>query len=607
VVKNSRAADNIADPPTGSYGSFPDHYLLRVVLAIIIIMAVCLAARVVYIQVIHRPHFLQISQLLNFPNQPLYGQPGAIRDRQGHILADSVITASVKVDPKLIQQSEDIVAASEFLSEQLNVPAQKIKNRISSDQDFVYLKRRVPLSISDRIMAKRLTGISRDLEYKRVYPEGTVGCHLLGYYSSDHRPLGGLEYQYRFVIEGQAGTPRRNQDAWGRTIVGMENQPALPAVPGKDLILTVDWDLQKVVEDALKRCWDYQRPAQATVLVMEPDTGAILAMAARPNYDPNRIASAAAGITRVNIPEDHLVNLTVNREYEPGSTFKILLAAAALETGAVTLDDTFVCPGIVQLGGKPLKCWGQWAEIGHGRLDLAGTIAKSCNICAGQIAVRIGAERYCQFLRHCGISQPTRIGLPGETDGKLQAPDDMYRRDLANIGFGQNVAVTDVQLVAGICAVVNGGRLMQPYVVDRVLNPDGTTYRQVEPVLVRRVCSQETSRTVRRLLRGVVESPGGTGHRAHIPGVVVGGKTGTAQIWDPQRKRYRENEHMLSFVLVAPVDTHPQFVILVTVRNPKKGRYASEVAAPVAREVAVHMLRERDLIPPEALPKLNSS
>ncbi len=606
-MNTSRAARTSANSSSAYSYSSPRHQTLRTLLVFIILIAIGLAARVVYLQVFRRDHFLRLAGRLSSPNQPLVGQPGAIRDRQGHILADSVITASVKADPKLIQQPEDVDAVSKFISEQLDLPVQQVQKKISSDQDFVYLKRRIPLAVSDRIIAEKLTGISRDLEYKRVYPEGTVGGHLLGYYSSDHRPLGGLEYQYRFVIEGQAGTPLRNQDAWGRTIVGMENQPGLPAVPGKDLLLTVDWDLQKVVDDALEQCWDYQRPDQATVLVMEPDTGAILAMAARPNYDPNQIASAAGGIARVNIPKHHLINLTVSREYEPGSTFKVLLAAAALDTGAFTLSDTFVCPGTMQLGGRPLKCWGRWAGIGHRRLNLADTIAKSCNVCAAQIAVRIGAERYCQFLRRCGISRPTRIGLPGETDGRLQAPDDMYKRDVANIGFGQNIAVTDVQLLAGICAVVNGGRLMRPYVVDRVLNPDGTIYRQVEPALVRHVCSQETSRTLRRLLRGVVEKPYGTGQGARIPGVVVGGKTGTAQIWDPQRKQYRANEHMLSFVLVAPVDTQPQFVILVTVRNAKKGQYASQVAVPVARQVAVHILRERDLIPPEALPKLDSS
>jgi len=573
----------------------------------IMLIAIGLAARVVYLQVFQQDRFLQIAGMLSSPKQPLAGKPGAIRDCRGRIVADSVITASIKADPRLIQQGHDVTAMSQYLSNELGLPTDQVKEKLNSKKDFVYLKRRVPLALSEKIMAKQLSGISRDLEYKRVYPEGAVGCHLLGYYSSDYRPLAGVEYQYRFAIEGQAGTPRRNQDAWGRTIVGMEDQPGLSPVPGKDLVLTVDWDLQKVVEDALEQCWNYQQPDQATVLVMEPDTGAILAMAARPNYDPNQIASAATGITHVDIPKGNLINLSVSREYEPGSTFKILLAAAALETGAVTLGDTFVCPGTMQLGGKPLKCWGRWATIGHGRLNLADTLARSCNINAAQIAVKIGAQRYWQFLHRCGIGQLTHIGLPGEADGRLQAPDDMYKRDVANIGFGQNVAVTDVQLIAAICAVVNGGRLMQPYVVDRVLNPDGTTYRQVEPVLIRRVCSQETSRTVRRLLRGVVEKPYGTGQRARIPGVVVGGKTGTAQIWDPQTKKYRENEHMLSFVLIAPVDTEPQFVILVSVRNAKKGRYASQVAAPVARQVAVHMLRERDLIPAEALPKLNSS
>ena len=606
-MNTSRVARTSATSSTSHSHSPPYHQALRTLLLFIILIAIGLAARVVYLQVFRRDHFLRLAGMLSSPNQPLAGQPGAIRDYRRRIVADSVITASVKADPKLIRQSHDVAAVSQYLSNELGLPSDQVKEKLNSKRDFVYLKRRVPLATSERIMAEQLAGISRDLEYKRVYPEGAVGCHLLGYYSSDYRPLAGVEYQYRFVIEGQVGTPLRNQDAWGRTIVGMENQPGLPAVPGKDLLLTVDWDLQKVVEDALEQCWDYEQPDQATVLVMEPDTGAILAMAARPNYDPNLIASAAGGIARVDIPKRDLINLTVSREYEPGSTFKVLLAAAALDTGAVTLGDTFVCPGTMQLGGKPLKCWGRWATIGHGGLNLADTIAKSCNVCAAQIAVRIGAERYCEFLRRCGISQRTRVGLPGETDGRLQAPDDMYKRDVANIGFGQNVAVTDVQLIAGICAVVNGGRLMRPYVVDRVLNPDGTTYRQVEPALVRRVCSQETSRTVRRLLRGVVEKSYGTGHGARIPGVVVGGKTGTAQIWDPQRKKYRENEHMLSFVLVAPVDTQPQFVILVTVRNAKKGQYVSQVAIPVARQVAVYMLRERDLIPPEALPKLNSS
>ncbi len=606
-MNTSSAARASANSSMAHSYSPPNHQALRKLLVFVILIAIGLAVRVVYLQVFRRDHFLRLAKALSSSNQPLAGQPGAVRDYKGRIVADSVITASMKADPKLIRQSPDVTAVSRYLSDELGLPIEQVEGKLDSKQDFVYLKRRVPLATSERIMAKQLSGISRDLEYKRVYPEGTVGSHLLGYHSSDHRPLGGLEYQYRFVIEGQPGTPQRNRDAWGRTIVGMENQPGLPPVPGKDLVLTVDWDLQKVADDALEQCWDYQRPDQATVLVMEPDTGAILAMAARPNYDPNRIASAAGGIARVDIPKRHLINLTVSREYEPGSTFKVLLAAAALETGAITLSDTFVCAGTMQLGGRPLKCWGPWAKRGHIRLDLAGTIAKSCNISAAQIAVKIGAERYWQFLRRCGISRPTRIGLPGETDGRIQAPDDMYKRDLANIGFGQNIAVTDVQLITAVCAVVNGGRLMQPYLVDRVLNPDGTTYRQIEPVFVRRVCSQETSRTVRRLLRDVVERTDGTGQGARIPGVVVGGKTGTAQIWDPQRKKYRETEHMLSFVLVAPVDTQPQFVILVTVRNPKKGRYASQVATPVARAIAVHMLRERDLIPPGALPKLNSS
>ena len=575
--------------------SLPDERLLRTALGIVILLAVALGGRLLYVQIFNRAYYLRVDRAIHRPGPPAQSQAGAILDRRGRVLADSVMTASLRVNPRLLRDYEDTPSVAAYLADKLEVAPAEILEKLNRDSDFAYLQRRVPLSIARQIMAQHYRGISRDLEYKRVYPAGAVGCHLVGYCGSDHRPWAGIEYRYRFVLEGLPGLPQRNIDAWGRTIVGQENDGGLPPVPGKDVVLTVDLELQRVVDDALDRCWKYNKPTEATAVVMNPNTGAILALASRPNYDPNKIASAATGVEKVAISSKSLRNFCVNREYEPGSTFKVLLAAAALELGVVKPTDRFYCAGVTMLGGRPLHCWGRWGHRGHGHgsLDLSGVIAKSCNIGAAQIAVKIGPERFYKFLQDCGIGEPTAIGLPAEAAGRLQSPQTMRIRDVANMGFGQNVSVTDINLLAAISAVVNGGVLMQSHVVERVINPDGSVYQQVNPYPIRRGCSEVTSEKVRWLLGNAVEH--GTGNRARISGVAVGGKTGTAQIWDPKQKKWL-NEYLVSFLLVAPVDRQPEFVILVTARNPKIGQHGADVAAPVAQRIALYMLKQQGLV-----------
>lgn len=590
-------ADNTRRIPLSgkTTNGLPDARILKTTLSLVIVVVVALVGRLLYVQVINRDFYLHLDSIIHPVSPPLQSSPGAIRDRQGRVLADSIMTASLKVNPRLLRRHENPESVAAYVADKLRMPQSAVLEILNRDSNFAYLQRRVPLNVAREILAQRYRGMSRDLEYKRVYPAGATGCHLVGYCSSDHRPLAGIEYRYRFVLEGLPGTPRRNKDAWGRTIVGQEAKEGLPPVPGKDVVLTVDLELQRVVDDALDKCWQYNRPTEATTVVMDPNTGAILALASRPNYDPNEIASATTLMAAINPKTLH--NLPVNRQYEPGSTFKVLLAAAALECEALKPHEKFYCGGTTRLGGKPLHCWGPWVYKGHGNLDLTEVIAKSCNIGAAQIAVKIGPERFHQFLRRCGIGEPTRIGLPAEAAGRLQSPETMQVRDVANMGFGQNVAVTDINLIAAISAVVNGGVLMQPYVVARVINPDGSLYQQVAPHSIRQVCSKVTSEKVRWLLQNVVEH--GTGHTAQIPGVAVGGKTGTAQIWDSKQKRWLD-EHLVSFVLVAPVDSQPEFVILVTARNPRKGRWGSDVAAPVAKQIALYMLKQRGLVPAAA-------
>jgi len=588
-------ATSPASPSGKLTNGLPDKRFLRTTWSVIVLLAMALTGRLIYVQVINRAFYLEIDQRIHPVGIAQQSQPGAILDRHGQILATSTMTASVRVNPTLLRRHENPQAVATYLASKLDMSEQEVLRILDRDTNFAYLQRRIPLNIAQDILAQQYTGIAQYLEYKRVYPHGSNGCHLIGCYSSDQRPLEGIEYWYRFVLAGQPGVAGRSVDAWGRTIIGQEADAGLPPVLGKDVVLTVDSELQRVVEDALDRCWTYNRPSEATAVVMDPRTGEILALASRPNYDPNLIASAGRGVQKAPVSPKDLRNLPVTREYEPGSTFKVLLAAAALESGAVKENDKFFCAGTTTVGGKPLRCWGRWVHKGHGNLDLAGVLAQSCNIGAAKIAMKIGAERFHQFLRNCGIGSATGIGLPGEVAGRLQSPQTMRIRDVANMGFGQNVAVTDINLLAAISAVVNGGILMQPYVVAQVVNPDGSVYREVKPQVVRSVCSKQTSDKLRKLLRKVVEE--GTGRQAQIPGVAVGGKTGTAQIWDPKQRKWLPDQHLVSFVLVAPVDKQPEFVILVTARNPQRGQHGADVAAPVAREIAVFMLKERRLLP----------
>lgn len=575
----------------------PERRGLRIVRYAVIAIAVILALRLTYIQTVRRGFYLRVAQQLHRPEAPEAVPPGKIYDIEGRTLAEAEAVADLKVDMVTLRKSEKLQEVRQYLRQTLAVSPQRLEAILKSSRRGVYLARRVPLAQAEQVRAQRFRGLNVEYGYKRIYPYGPVGCHLLGAYSSDQRPLAGLDLQYRFVLVGQPGTPRSNVDAFGRTIVGLEGQASLPPVPGKSLVTTLDLDVQRTVEAALDRLWKKNRPETATAVVMNPRTGAVLALAGRPNYDPNDISSAEVGVTRAPVSAKSLTDLPVSWGYEPGSTLKVLTLAAGLETGAVTPASRFYCAGTMELGGRPLSCWGDWAEEGHGHgwLDLSGILAESCNLGAAQVATRIGGKDFTNFLRQCGLGQRTGLGLPGEARGRLHDSKSLYLRDVANMGFGQHLSVTPVQLVAAISAVVNDGRYMQPQLVRRVLNAGGSVYYEMAPTVKRMVCSPEVSRLIRRMMVGAVER--GTGKAARIPGVAIGGKTGTAQIWDPNTRSFPPGEKVVSFVLIAPADRVPDFCILVTAKNPRIGEHGAEVAAPVCREIALYMLRRSGILP----------
>jgi cell division protein FtsI/penicillin-binding protein 2 len=280
---------------------------------------------------------------------------------------------------------------------------------------------------------------------------------------------------------------------------------------------------------------------------------------------------------------------------EQGSTFKILLVAAALSSGKVPSSRRFVCNGHLDLGGPPISCWGKYGAKGHGSLDMAGMLANSCNICAAQTALALGAEGYHDFLVRCGINQDPQAGFPGEAFGYLAGPSRLRRRDLASMGFGQNVSCSALQLTSIVAGLVNDGIMMQPHIVGAAVNKDGSLFGQVAPTRERTLCSPEVSRELRSMLEGVVVN--GTGKAAQIPGVRVGGKTGTAQQWDPVLKRHRSDRYLVSFIAVFPIE-QPRYVIHVACDEPHHGQHGADVAAPVCQRLGKFILQQVDRTPP---------
>jgi stage V sporulation protein D (sporulation-specific penicillin-binding protein) len=570
---------------------------LRLITWGLLAVALVLCGRLVQIQIPRRDFYTHKGEEISPRGEIPALRPGCIYDASGRVLADAAAVADLALDPVAARQGKErYELLQQCLVQTLRLAPERVSAILAADDRYVPLAKAVPLATVQQLRALRLPGLIIHNGYRRSYPYARVAANLVGAYSADARPLAGLEYQYRFLLAGDPGTPRRNVDAWGRTIVGMEGDVSLPSAAGKSVVTTLDLNVQRETEAALDRLWATNKPECATVVVMEPRTGAILAMASRPNFDPNDFSPVGGG-PHNPVANSSMLNLPVNWEYEPGSTFKVVMAAAALQNNAVTMGQTFHCGGGMTVGGRPLHCWGKWAVQGHGNLNLGGILANSCNLGAAQVVQRVGASRYVEFLRACGFGRRTGIGLPGEGQGQVRDADRLGVRDLANMGFGQSVLVTPLQLTAALCGILNEGVYMQPQLLRRVVNADTarTVYRDVAPRAKATVCSPEVSRLVREMMVGVVER--GTGRSARIPGAVLGAKTGTAQIFDPRTGTFPSDQKVVSFVLTGPAQRVPDFVILVVAKNPKVGQHGSDVAGPAAKDIALFMLRQRGFIP----------
>ena len=505
---------------------------------------------------------------------------GVIVDRSGKPLALNVDLPSVYAMPQTVQNPSRV---AKKLSRVLDISSSSLKKRLKKDQPFVWLKRKVDPKTADAVRSKSISGVDIMMEPRRFYPKGVLLSHLLGFAGIDSQGLEGLELQYEKYLRGQKSRVRFQRDALGRTI-SLKGSTGQRPPQGYRIVLTIDEVIQYIAEQELDRALNETEAKKGAVLVMDPKTGAVLAWALRPSFDPNELPLGSPELWR---------NRAITDPYEPGSTLKVVVAAAALEEGVVNPDSlVYGGDGQMPVGGTivhdPAKSgWMTFAEV----------LSQSSNVGIIKTAMSVGDARLFEYLRSFGFGEKTEIDLPGESTGILRDPSEWSSRSLASMAIGQEIAVTPIQLLTALSAIANGGWLLKPFVVSEVTDPEGNSVIERTPEVKRRPISHETAQTLNDLLRDVVAN--GTGKRAFLRGFQVAGKTGTAQKFDKTIGRYSSSKVVGSFAGFVPSD-EPRLAMLVIIDEPQTQKWGGVVAAPVFRKVAERVLRHLKIPPTEA-------
>ena len=514
----------------------------------------------------------------------VYARRGNILDTNGQTLVMSATAYIVSVEPGKVKDAE---AFARIVSPILGLSEEKVAEKAANrGKSSVTLKRQVSRETADRLRqlkqskdaetAEAASALLFDEDVRRVYLRGAFLTQTLGLVNVDGVGQSGLEQQYETLLRGEAGRSMRSVDGKARPIYDSGNLYIEPQ-DGSTVRLTIDATIQEIVEKAMRECYEVNKAQAVHAIAMDVYTGAVLAMCSKPDYDPNDPPRdqlhALQSLMRIRLISD---------SYEPGSTFKILTAAAALDSGVTMPEDGFYCSGKIKVDGDTIKCWGN----PHKAETMAQALQNSCNPVFVELALRMGTERFYQYLHAFGLGSKTRIDLQGEESGILIPVNSVKNVDLARIGFGQSVAVTPVQLLTAACSVVNGGRLMRPYLLKEAVSPDGTVLYRTSPKVVSNPISEETSLTMRKLLEDVVAIGGAK--NARIPGYRIGGKTGTAQVY--KDGRIVRNVHIGSFLGFAPADD-PRIALLVIVDEADTPvDYGGTTAAPFARQILEDVL-----------------
>ena len=555
-------------------------YVALVMIGILVI----LVFRYAYLQIVQGDALAQRMRDQSGYEFRIQSLRGAILDRGGKELAVSSMTKSLFVDPNHVYDTHTPEEIASDIAPLIGLTEQDILDDIARGGGFVWVKRRLEHTEYEAVRAViREKGYSDCLgfqnEAKRYYPNDALAANVIGFVGTDDEGLDGVEQALDPLLKGEVREERLTVDGQRRPI--LDSIFAGRRVYGSDycktVSLTIDSTIQFMVEQELDRAMAENNPDSITAIVMDPKTGEILAMASRPSYNPNRFWE---------YPQENWKNRAVSFIYEPGSTFKAVIAGAALQEGIVTPNQVFFDPGYVMVSGRRIQ---NWSNESYGAVTFTDIVKKSLNTGFAQVGLSLGAEKMMHYTRVFGFGERTGIDLPGEEEGILFNADDMRDSDIATTAIGQSIAVTPLQLVTAMAAIANGGTLMHPYIVREIRNPDGSIYEERAPREIRRVLEPTVDRTLIGLLEQVVASGGGK--KAGVKGYRIAGKTGTAQKIRRETAGYLEGRYIASFCGFAPVED-PIFTVLVMIDDPRGGDfYGGQIAAPVASRIFTQLLR----------------
>jgi len=523
-------------------------FLLFLVLA----FALLTLYRLLYLQVLGREELLEKAGGQTTNQQVRPAQRGMIRDARGVLLAGNKKVNSVYAIPKDV---EDPLLAASALSPLLEIRTEDLLAKIEQAKNEqkisrIYLKRQVSPEVSEKVQNLKIKGIGLLPETKRVYPADTLASHLLGFVNIDGKGQYGVEGQYDKLLAGIPG--QLSTEGGGDEVAEGLYQVSSP-IKGADLVLTLDVNVQYIVERELKRVYELDRAKEASAIVMDPQTGAIIASASFPDYNPNDYQ---------NVTDAALfVDPNIAAAYEPGSTFKVITLSSALDENVITPQTSIDCTGTFEYGGVTIH--NAYGGKAHGEESMIQVLANSCNVGAATVSTRMGRDLYYKRLLSYGFGSTTGVDLQGEAPGLLRNPAEWYDSDLAMMAFGQSIGVTPIQMITAFSAVANGGKLMRPYVVAEVHDSSGVTVQGGE--VVRQAISPETAATMRAMMVNAVDN--GIANMASIPGYSVAGKTGTAQIPNPSGGGYIEGTYIHSFIGFTPAED-PKFILMVIIKNP---------------------------------------
>jgi cell division protein FtsI (penicillin-binding protein 3) len=558
-----------------------NHNRLRVVKIFFITLFLVISGRAFQLQVLQGERLMRLGERQHLKEWIVLPKRGALFDRAGEPLALSMESQSVYARPHRVQDPEKL---SRELAQILNLRISDVKQKLSSDKPFVWIKRQVSSPEAEKIQALNPAGVGMFYEPNRHYPQGQLAGQLIGFVGRDSEGLEGLELKYNDYIRGEAGSSVTERDALGRRVL-VQGVERLRIPPGSDVHLTLNTSMQHIAEKELEAAVLKYRAKAGVAIVIEPFTGEVLALANYPAFDPNRYSKQSAEQRR---------NRAVTDSFEPGSTFKTILAAAALEEGVVGKEDLFYCEmGKYSYAGKIIH-----DTHPHGWLPFSKILQVSSNIGFTKVAQKLKKDRYFKYIEKFGFGQISGIDVPGEVAGLLRRSESWSAIDLATHAFGQGISTTPMQMVMAYAAIANGGFLMRPYVTRRVVSPQGEVVLENQPHMVRRVISEKTSRSLASMLRDVTNE-GGTGMMANVDGFEVAGKTGTAQKADPVHGGYAAKKRVASFIGFVPAND-PRLVALVLIDEPEVNVYGGIVAAPVFRNIAQASLRHLAVAPQQA-------